>query len=168
MKLGCCGTAMNGCMIISKVLVQLLALVKKLQKDSSFEEYQQVLMGEYAQLGAIEPEPNPSQPGYYMPHHAVVRKDAGTTKSRVVFNASAKVKNGKALNDVIDPGPLLLPDLTGLLLRFRWWRVAVQADIRKAFFYGWDPARRQEILEIRMARKGWTDGGFAANKTAIR
>ena len=71
-------------MIISKVLVQLLALVKKLQKDSSFEEYQQVLMGEYAQLGAIEPEPNLSQQGYYMPHHAVVRKEVVTTKIRVV------------------------------------------------------------------------------------
>ena len=72
--------------------------------------------------------------GYYMPHHAVVREAASTTKLRVVFNASASQKGDFSLNDVIEPGPSLLPNLPGLLMRLREYRCAVQADIRKAFF----------------------------------
>jgi hypothetical protein len=37
------------------------------------------------------------------------------------------------LNSCIDPGPSLLPDLVSVLIRFRRWRVAVTADITKAF-----------------------------------
>ena len=40
----------------------------------------------------------------------------------------------KSLNDVLDQGPSLLPSLIGLLLRFRMKKVALQADIKKAFF----------------------------------
>ena len=41
---------------------------------------------------SFEKEPEPEHPGYYMPHHAVVREAASTTKLRVVFNASASQK----------------------------------------------------------------------------
>ena len=69
-----------------------------------------------------------------MPHHAVKREEAATTKLRVVFNASAAKQGCKALNDVADPGPDLLSDLAGLLLRFREYKYTFQADIKKAFF----------------------------------
>ena len=99
----------------------------------SRESYESVLIDEYQQLEAIEAEPEP-ETGYYLPHHAVIREEATTTKTRVVFNASAAKKNEKSLNDTIDAGPSLLPDLVGLLIRFRELPAAVQADIRKAFF----------------------------------
>ena len=57
---------------------------------------------------------------------------------RVVFDASAHMREGKSLND-LNPSPSLLPDLIGLLLRFREYTFALQADIRKAFFYDWCP-----------------------------
>ena len=109
--------------------------IKRLQSLGEFENYEKILMGEYLELGAIELEPCPQEPGFYMPHHAVIRKEAITTKRRIVFNASAKgnVECGKSLNDLIDPGPSLLPDMIGLFLRFREFKVALQADIRKAF-----------------------------------
>ena len=69
-----------------------------------------------------------------MPHQAVIKEDSATTKTRVVFNASAAAQGRASLNDKLDPGPSLLPSLAGLLLRFRENPVAVQADIRKAFF----------------------------------
>ena len=68
---------------------------------------------------------------YYLPHHAVVREEAATTKVRVVFDASAYMRECKSLN-VLNPGPSLLPDLIALLLRFREYEFALQVDIRKA------------------------------------
>ena len=72
--------------------------------------------------------------GYYLPHHAVVREDAVTTKIRVVFNASFASNGQKSLKDVVDAGPSLLPDMVRLLVHFKEYPVAFQADIRKAFF----------------------------------
>ena len=109
-------------------------LVEKLEKRGRREEYEGVLIEEYSQLDAIEKEPEPESKGYYMPHHAVMREEATTSKIRVVFNASSSKIGERSLNDTIDPGPSLLPDLVGLLLRFRELPAAVQADIRKAFF----------------------------------
>ena len=108
--------------------------VKSLASKDKRSVYDDVLLREYQDLGAIEKEPQPHTPGYYLPHHAVIREAAETTKVRVVFNASAARKGEKSLNDVMDPGPSLLPDLTGMLLRFRELPVGLQADIRKAFF----------------------------------
>ena len=71
-------------------------------------------------------------PKMYMPHHAVFRKDASTTKTRVVFNASAAKLGEKSLNGTLDQGPSILPTLVGLLLRFRLKKIALQADIKKA------------------------------------
>jgi len=110
------------------------ALLNKLERQGKRKEYDSVLMSEYTKLDAIEKELEPGTPGYYLPHHAVFKKDSTTTKTRVVFNASASMEAGKSLNDMVDPGPSLLPDLAGLLLRFREYPCAVQADIRKAFF----------------------------------
>ena len=118
----------------ARAIAAVKSLVSRLKRNNTFEAYQDILMGEYKELGAIEKEPNPEQAGYYLPHHAVVRQDAATTKLRVVFNASDKAGTAKSLNDVIDPGPSLLPDLAGLLMRFTEFKVEVQADIKKAFF----------------------------------
>ena len=110
------------------------ALRRRLEKNGAIDDYENVLMKEYQDLNAIEKEDQPHKEGYYMPHHAVIREAASTTKIRVVFNASSAKKGKMSLNGVLDAGPSLLPDLPGLLLRFREYQCAVQADIRKAFF----------------------------------
>ena len=108
--------------------------VERLEKKERRAEYEDVLIKEYGQLDAIEDDPDPTETGYYLPHHAVIREDSTSTKVRVVFNASASSAGKPSLNDVIHPGPSLLPQLTALFLRFREFPAAVQADIRKAFF----------------------------------
>ncbi|XP_064644692.1 uncharacterized protein LOC135498364 [Lineus longissimus] len=70
---------------------------------------------------------------WYLPHHPVIRNDKVTTKVRVVFDGSAKGKEGVSLNETLLPGPALQPDLQGVLLRFRRHRVAIIADIEKMF-----------------------------------
>ena len=71
---------------------------------------------------------------HYLPHQAVIRKDAETTKLRIVYDASAKEgKNGKSLNDCLHTGPSLNPQLFEILLGFRENRVMLVRDIEKAF-----------------------------------
>ena len=71
---------------------------------------------------------------HYIPHLAVIRKEASTTKLRVVYDASAKSgKESASLNDCLHKGPSLTPLLFDILLRFREKRVALIGDILKAF-----------------------------------
>ena len=68
---------------------------------------------------------------HYIPHHAVVTPSKATTKVRVVYDASAKAKQTNlSLNESLHRGPVMLPDLCGLLLRFRLPPIAI---VEKAF-----------------------------------
>ena len=70
----------------------------------------------------------------YIPHHAVITPDRETTKVRIVYDALAKVRKGcKSLNECLHRGPAILEDLCGLLIRFRTHKVALTADIERAF-----------------------------------
>ena len=67
-----------------------------------------------------------------MPHFPVVRPDRTTTKTRIVFDASAKFE-GVSLNDTILPGPKLQKDLNDVLLRFRKHPVALVCGIAEMY-----------------------------------
>ncbi|XP_046445140.1 uncharacterized protein LOC124194797 [Daphnia pulex] len=69
----------------------------------------------------------------YLPHHPVYRTDKATTKIRPVFDGAARSKYGPSLNDVLETGPNLNPDLLSVLMRFRMNQIAWIADIEKAF-----------------------------------
>lgn len=92
-------------------------------------------MREYEQLGhmTLIPPNEVNLPAYYIPHHAVLRPNAVTTKLRVVFNASSSDGAGLSLNEASMIGPKVQPDLFDTLLRFRLWKVAYSADIEKMF-----------------------------------
>ncbi|XP_042860480.1 uncharacterized protein LOC122246179 [Penaeus japonicus] len=72
-------------------------------------------------------------PVYYMPHRPVIKLNISSTNIRPVFDASASCFNGVSLNDCLYSGPSLNPDLIEVLVRFRWWPIAITADIKKAF-----------------------------------
>ena len=61
-----------------------------------------------------------------------MRPDKETTKTRIVFDASAKYE-GVSLNDVIYQGPKLQRDLFGVLLRSRRFPVAMVCDIAEMY-----------------------------------
>ena len=69
---------------------------------------------------------------HYLPHREVVREDKNTTKVRVVYDASANGP-GTSLNDCLHTGPSLNTLIFDILLRFRVYKVAMIADIEKAF-----------------------------------
>jgi len=70
---------------------------------------------------------------YYLPHHAVIRTDKSTTKLRIVCDASARAEGKPSLNEYLHVGPKFNQKLLNILVRFRAHRVAVTADIEKAF-----------------------------------
>ena len=70
---------------------------------------------------------------HYIPHNAVVNPTKATTKVRVVYDASAKCRSeNRSLNECLHRGPILLQNLTGILVRFRLNTIAMVADIEKA------------------------------------
>ena len=84
--------------------------------------------------GFIERVNNLGTTNGVQPHHAVF-KDSTTTPLRIVYDCSFKQGEQPSLNDCLQPGPPLLNDLTGILLRFRLHKYAITADIEKAFLH---------------------------------
>jgi len=54
---------------------------------------------------------------WFLPYFPILKPDRTTTKTRIVFDASAQYQ-GVSLNDAIFPGPKLQRDLFHVLLRF--------------------------------------------------
>ena len=96
-------------------------------------------INKYAENGVAEEVPcdeiipTDGRPVFYLPHHAIIREDKQTTKTRIVFDASVRDSNGVSLNSCLEPGPALQPDLVGILLRFRKNYVGIMGDIEKMF-----------------------------------
>ena len=115
---------------------RLSSQLKKLRKSPEIlEEYDNVIK-QQIQDGTVEavPEQPDGRRVHHLPHHPVIRKDAETTKLRVVFDASSKeYKYSKSLNDCLHVGPPLQPMMYDILIRFRMYPVALLGDIEKAF-----------------------------------
>ena len=127
-------------------LVRLKSQVKKLkQVPDIFAKYDEVI-SEQVELGIVSKVTALEKPERvsYLPHSAVVRENAETTKVRVVYDASCVDRQtGTSLNDCLHVGPPLSPLIFDILLRFRGMKVALVGDIEKAFLnIEVDPADR--------------------------
>lgn len=111
-------------------------LEAKLRKDPEFKTRYSEFMREYLSLNHMEIVPDeeediPNQA--FLPHHGVLREESLTTKLRVVFDASSKDSSGNSLNDFLEVGPKLLPEIFKILIHFRTYRIAFTADVEKMF-----------------------------------
>ena len=70
---------------------------------------------------------------FYLPHQAVKNEKHRKTRWRIVFDASSHETNAPTLNEVLEMGPNLLPDIFTILLRFRQHFAAIISDITQAF-----------------------------------
>ena len=108
-----------------------------LDKDVKLKTVYYKVFDEYEREGIIEEIPSNEIssvfPIFYMPHRPVVREASSSTKVRPVFDASAASYNGVSLNNCLQTGPSLNPDLVEILIRFRRWPIALSGDITKAF-----------------------------------
>ena len=109
-----------------------------LRKPSILREYNDIIT-EQLSRGIIEVVSNPDVPGHrppvhYLPHHAVIHQGKQTTKTRIVYDGSAKSTSTLfSFNNCLMTGPNMIPRLFNILVKFRWNLVAVTADIEKAF-----------------------------------
>ncbi|XP_049887000.1 uncharacterized protein LOC126381584 [Pectinophora gossypiella] len=107
-------------------------LVNLLKRTADISPYDQTI-NEQIKNGIIETVPKGSvdHPVHYLPFHGV--QQPGKT-IRIVYDASAKTnKDHKSLNECLYCGPMMLEDLTGLLLKFRCHPIGISADVEKAF-----------------------------------
>ena len=113
---------------------RLKSLLLRLKRNNLTSEYDDIIR-EQLESGVIEPAPTTAQgTEFYIPHKAVVRETAATTKVRIVYDASAKVNpDAPSLNDCLYAGPPLQNRLWDVLIQQRAYPVVVSGDIAKAF-----------------------------------
>ena len=117
---------------------RLFAFLKEAKKKPELLKAVDEEIGKFISRGFAEiAEPRkPGQKAHYLPLLAVAKKslaNAGELKVRVVKDGGSRSKNAASLNDVLETGPSLLPDLIQVLLHFRRWSIAIVADIESAF-----------------------------------
>jgi hypothetical protein len=141
-------------------------LVKKLERDNNYTAYDNVIQEQIEQgVGEVAPAVVVGNE-FYLPHKAVIRQQAESSKLRVVYNASAKERGDQpSLNDCLHPDPALQNLLWTVLVRNRIHPVAITGDLQKAFlqvrireaerdslrFY-WKPAGQSNIEVYRFTR----------------
>ena len=107
---------------------------KRLHKDQTVKSAYCKTIEQYLGKGYIHKleQSNKDDKCWYLPHFPVIRTDKVTTKTRIVFDASATYK-GESLNQTIDQGPKLQQQLTNVLLRFRKNPVALVCDVAEMY-----------------------------------
>jgi len=113
-----------------------LAIERRLHKDPALKKQYCKFMQDYESAGHMEAVPPPTDDStvcYYLPHHPVFKSTSTTTKTRVVFDGSAKTTSGVALNDILQIGPTIQEDLYSLVLRFRTHVICFTADIEQMY-----------------------------------
>ena len=166
----------------SKAVRRYLSLEQSLSSTGRKTEFDDVLK-EYFELGHAEVIPQadlkkPLDKVFYLPMHTVWKDSSTTTKLRVVFDASAKSSTGVSLNDTLTVGPTIHPSLIDVLLRFRFHRIALTADVSKMYRaigladtdkdfhrFMWREKPSDSLVDYRMTRVtfGVSASSFAAN-----
>ena len=166
----------------SQAVRRFLSQERALRSKGQFSEFSAVIQ-EYFDMGHAELVPiadlqKPVKDVFYLPMHAVRKEDSTTTKLRVVFDGSAKSATGTSLNDLLLVGPTVHPTLVDVLLRFRFHRVALTADVSKMYRavelthsdrdlhrFVWRTDPNQPLRDYRMTRItfGVSASSYAAN-----
>ena len=118
-------------------LARLSTLLKKLKRQPDLYQDYNAVIKDYLNQGIVERVSCNAMPHgkvFYIPHKAVVREQAESTKLRVVFDASAREDNrSPSLNDCLETGPSLQNLLWNVVVRNRMKPIALAGDIKKAF-----------------------------------
>lgn len=116
-------------------LCRLKSVERSLGRDQRKAAAYTKAINEYVELGFAEEVTSRQCDGWvnYLPHHAVFKEQRQTTKVRIVFDGSAEGSNGVSLNDTVEVGPPLMPELLHVIIAFRTHRTALMGDVSKMF-----------------------------------
>ncbi|KAH7716457.1 Pao retrotransposon peptidase family protein [Aphelenchoides avenae] len=85
-------------------------------------------------IARVDPRERNNYTKHYLASQVVVKESSNTTKLRIVYDASAgSGRNTKSLNDCTHRGPVLIPNLPGMLLRSRLSAIVITTDLEKAY-----------------------------------
>lgn len=114
-------------------LGRLKSILQRLIKLPTLLEKYDAIIKEQLSKGIIEKVTEEMVEGplkHYIPHHPVITPLKTTTKVRVVYDASSKTRlSNKSLNECLYRDPVILPNLYGLLLRFRLSPIGIVSDV---------------------------------------
>lgn len=100
---------------------------------------------------------------HYLRHRPVVKREKLSTKVRIVFDASAKEFKFLSLNECLEQGPNLNPELLAILLRIRLKKIAYLGDIEKAFLQVGVRIQDRDVLRFL-----WIDNISGINNAKIK
>ena len=115
---------------------RLLSLIRKMRNSPGLmKRYDQEIQDHVRRgfIELVEAEKVSILDCHYLPHRPVFREDKTTTKMRIVFDTSTSTSRQPSLNDCLEAVPNFVPELMKVILRFRTHRVALTADVEKAF-----------------------------------
>ena len=111
------------------------SLTKRFDTNPDFRTMYENKMLDYILQHQVEvAPPGPTAaPKFYLPHHAVKKEKCTAVKWRIVFDASSHEPGSPSMNDFLEMGPNLLPEILSILLRFRLHKYAILGDVSQAF-----------------------------------
>ncbi|XP_011859275.1 PREDICTED: uncharacterized protein LOC105556771 [Vollenhovia emeryi] len=116
---------------------RLMQLERRFKNDETLRTRYVEFMRDYLDMGHMSPvvdtQQAPACRVTYLPHHGVIKEASTSTKLRAVFDASSKTSSGKSLNDILRAGPVIQGSLLEIIVRFRFYNVALTGYIRKMY-----------------------------------
>ena len=109
---------------------------RKLGKDPALKEtYQKIVTDQLNQrIIGKAPEVTTGERVFYLPHKPVCRENASTTKTRMVFDCSARPSPmSNSINECMYTGPALQPNSWDIMVTARMASNLLIADLQKAF-----------------------------------
>jgi len=118
-------------------------------------------------------------PFFYLPHHRVFKRISQSAKICVVFDALCKSASGVSLNDVLRVGPVVQSNVADVLMRFRYCRYVISADVIKIYkqilvdstqtlleriLWRSDPASSVDTYELSTFTYGTASASYLATK----
>ena len=112
-------------------------LIQRLERQPDLYDKHEEILTDQINQGIIEKvtESHHSRREFYLPHRAVVRDYAESTKVRIIFDASARANDtSPSLNDCLDTGPPLQNQIWEVLTRTRMQPITLTGDLNKHSF----------------------------------
>ena len=100
----------------------------------ALNKYDQIIQGQLKKEVIEKADQEPTGKVFYISHKPVIKEAAGSTKIRIVYDASVRENDVNAsLNEYLETGPKLQNLLLNIVLRNRLIPIALTGDLKQVF-----------------------------------